>query len=126
MGVRQGLALPRDRRGWFAVEIQFTRIHKDFFTATIEPDAMRAMLDRHMIGDDGESLSDRLWAANAYSAANDAFWAELAEFGGSEVTDTEVEFDLDEEDSDEDDEDDDDEEESDDDLIDVDALLIDA
>jgi Ran GTPase-activating protein (RanGAP) involved in mRNA processing and transport len=130
MGVRQGLALPRDRRGWFAVEIQFTRIRKDYFVTTIEPDAMRAMLDRHMIGDNGESLSDRLWAANAYSADNDAFWAELAEFGGSEVTDTEVDFDLDEEDSDEDeddeDDDDDDEEESDDDLIDVDALLIDA
>jgi hypothetical protein len=114
MGVRQGLALPRDRRGWFVVEIQFTRVTKTYFVSTIEPDAVTALLDRHMIGDISESVSDRLWAASAYSAVNEAFWSELSDQAGTEVADTETDFDLDEEDSDEEGEDDYDDDQEDD------------
>ncbi len=109
-----------------SVEIQFTRIRKDYFVTNIEADALTALLDAHKIGEMGESLSDRLWAANAYSAQTEAFWAELADQGGSEAVDNETDYDLDEENSDEDEDDDDEQDGLDDDNADtleyVDAL----
>ncbi len=114
------------------MEIQFTRIRKDFLTIEIEPDAISALLDAHHVGDTlGNSVSDRLWAADTYSATHDAFWTALAGQTSVQTVDTETDWTLDEEDSEEDESDDDDEDddsdnEDEDDTSDLSALLIDA
>jgi hypothetical protein len=119
----------RTRREGFAVEIQFTRIVKTFYTTNVERDALEALLDEHMIGESGESLADRMEEANGWSTGVGGFWEALASLG--EEVGTESDFSLEEDvDDDEDDDDDTDDDEDDDtdedDLVDVDALLIDA
>ena len=101
------------------MEIQFTRTVNTFFTATIEPDAVEALLDQYRIGETGESLSDRLQEA---SDMGGDFWVALADLESTETVETETDYTLDEEDAadDEEDDTDDDEEEFDADEFDAD------